>query len=348
MAKAQTKKVKWAVGKNEPEDLPEFLTNDDIVKKYGVPPKDTYRFAVKRLTVKPNRNNDDRIGVMLIIDEPGKAGKGKAKYNGYLVWDGFNINEQGTPFLKRFLKALGIKWSEFYNDTVQNDDDPPHIVKMGKVRFEHVKDPHVRAVVKVKGPDDFNDDDHLEIGRYLPADEESESEEPDEDEDESEEEDDVEVEDEDDEDDDSDEDEDEDDEEDDEEDEEDEDEEDEEDEEDAEAELREELASLKKPALLKRAIRAGGDEDDLPTKVGDLRDLIVSLELADEDEEDEDEEDEDEDDSGEDALREELKDLPRSALRARAKEHGRKAADLKGKSDEELIDMIVEDQEPPF
>lgn len=166
---AQEKKVKWALGTDEPDDLAEFLDNEEIVKRHGLPPKGTYTFAVKRLAVKPNRNGDDRISAMLIMKEPKKSDA--AKWNGYLVWDGFNVTEQGAPFIKRFLKGLGLSWKDFIGATKRDNQEPPHITAIGRVKFEKGTDPTVRALVKVMPSDDWNDDEHLEVTRYLPADE---------------------------------------------------------------------------------------------------------------------------------------------------------------------------------
>lgn len=268
---AKVTKVKWALGNNEPGDLEDFLTNDDIVKKNGLPAKGTYTFAVKRLSVKPNKNGDDRISVMLVMKEP----KGKtAKWNGYLVWDGLNVTEQAAPFIKRFLGALGLTWADFMQRSKRDDQDPPHITQIGKVKFEVGDDPTVRALVKILPADDFNDDAHLEIQRYLPADDE------DEDEDDIEEgEDDEDADEEDDDEDDEDEEEDED--EDEEDDDEDEEEEADEEEADEEAieELTEELAELKLALLRKRALANDEDAELEGLKRKDLTQLILEQEL---------------------------------------------------------------------
>lgn len=269
---AKVKKTKWAIGADEPEDLAEFLSNDDIVIKHGMPEKGIYTFAVKRISVKPNKNGDDRLSVMLIIKEAKKSKA--AKFNGYLVWDGFNVTDQGAPWIKRFLKGLGLEWSDFIGKTKQDDQDPPHIVQIGRVKFESGQDPTVRALVKVMPADDYNDDEHLEIVRYLPLEDEADEpeDEPEDDEDTEDTEDFG--------DDESDEDEDDDEEPDDDE----EDEEDEEDDEDEEEALREELSTLKIAALQKRAVRlakkAKVDADDLPAKKKPLIEWIVEQEMA--------------------------------------------------------------------
>jgi hypothetical protein len=177
---AAAKKVKWALGSDEPDDLGDFKDNEQIVKENGkkLPGKGPFTFAVKRLAVKPNKNGDDRISVMLVMKEPKKSKA--ASYNGYLVWDGFNVTEQGAPFIKRFLKALGLEWKDFIDRSKQDDQDPPHIVQIGKVKFETGDDPTVRVLCKIMPADDFNDAEHLEVQRYLPLDDE----EPDDDEEE--------------------------------------------------------------------------------------------------------------------------------------------------------------------
>lgn len=178
---AKTKKVKWALGGSEPEDLQDFLSNEDILKKNSTgkgknreinwPGRGPFRCKVRFLKVKPNRNGDDRLSVMLVIDEP--KGSDAASWNNYAMFDGFNITEQGAPFLKRFLKGLGLSWSDFIERSVQDDQDPPHIVQIGKVKFEGSKDVHVLATVKVKPADEYNDDEHMEPQRYQPLDDDA-------------------------------------------------------------------------------------------------------------------------------------------------------------------------------
>ena len=78
MAKS-AKSVKWSIGADEPEDLQEFLSNDDIVakntnkktKETSWPGKGPFTFrVVNPPRVKPNKNGDDRISVMLALHEP--------------------------------------------------------------------------------------------------------------------------------------------------------------------------------------------------------------------------------------------------------------------------------------
>jgi hypothetical protein len=295
------KAVKWSIGADEPDDLDDFLSNDDIVARNtpkkgsnkGVtnwPSKGPHTFKILRATVKPNKNGDDRIAVMLVLQADKKSAA--HSWNGYLIFDGFNVVEgPGLKFLKRWLKSMGLTWTDFITKSKQDDNDPPHLVQIGRVKIEGAAKPAtLRATVKVAPADDYNDDEHLEIASYIPVEDEDDEPEEDEDEDVVDEDEDVEDEEDEDEDEDEEEDdeeededeEDEDDEEDEEDEEEDEDE-DEEDDEDAEEELREELNGMTKDKLSKRATRlakkAKMDTDDLPTTKKKLVDWLVEQEL---------------------------------------------------------------------
>lgn len=329
--------VKWALGGDEPEDLQDFLSNEDIERKNGgLPTKGTYKFAVRQIrkgAIKSGDNKDKpRLSIMLTVAEP--KGSPKAKWNGYMIWDGLNIIDgPNLSFVKRFMRALGLTWDDFLKRTKADDQDPPHITQIGKVKFESGKDPVVRASISVKGPDDYNDGDHVEIGRYLPADDD-EPVESDEDADEDEDEEDgitLDVDDEDDED----------------EDEEDEDDEDEEDEEDESvAELREELQGMKVKALRKRAVANGEDDDDVEEMgKSELVDLIIEQETEDEDEDEDDEPDED----AIEEMRGELSGLKVAALKKRALRND-KDADLDGMKKADLVQLILEQElnAPPF
>jgi hypothetical protein len=295
MAKKKVTTVKWALGGDEPEDLQDFLSNDDIVLKNTNrktkdvlwPKKGPHVFAVKRLMVKPNRNGDPRISAMLVMQNPKKSDA--SDWNGYLVWDGFNVNEQGNPFLKRFLRALGLEWKDFLNKTkaVEEDNERQQIVQIGRIKFgeDATKDPTIKAIVKVKPADDYNDDEHMEIQRYLPVADDDEDDEPEDDDEDDEEAAEAFDDDSDEEEDDDDEADDEDEEEDDEE-EEDEDEDEDEEEDDEAEELREELQSMKIADLKKRLMRrlkkdkVDPDDIDIPTKKAALVDFMVQVEMG--------------------------------------------------------------------
>jgi hypothetical protein len=335
-------KVKWAIGATEPDDLPDFQSNDDIVRKNkgALPPKGRTRVLVKKITKKENKNGDDMLTVTCEIAE--KGSKSEQSFNGYAMWERLNVTEQGAPYLKRFLTAIGCTWNDFMSKTVADESgDPEVITQIGKVKI--AKQPE--AFVSVKHGVDQNDEDVAEVGRFLPpADEDEEPDDDDDDTDEDEDDDDIDVEDDDDDDDDESDDDDDDDEDDEEDD-------DDEDDEDAEEELRAELKPLKLAALKKRAIRAGADEDDMPAKKADLIDHIVELELESDDDDDDDEDDDEEGEDPEEMekrIKAEVKKLDLTELRNRARANGRKSSELKGAKKPALVKMILEDEVPPF
>jgi hypothetical protein len=125
-------KVKWAIGGVEPDDLPDFQSNDDIVKKNkgALPPKGRTRVLVKKVTSKENKNGDQMLTVTCEIAE--KGSKAEQAFNGYAMWERLNVTEQGAPYLKRFLTAIGCTWNDFINKTVADEtQDPMVITKIG-------------------------------------------------------------------------------------------------------------------------------------------------------------------------------------------------------------------------
>lgn len=167
---AKTTKVKWALGGDEPDDLQDFLSNEEIEQKHdGDKPKGKFKFAVRRIMAREIQNGDNagetRLSLMLVINEPKKSDN--ADWNGYLVWDGLNVTDQGKPYIKRFMQALGLTWDDFINKSKQDDQDPPHITQIGGVKFEAGKDPIVEAVVRI-GMNTRTDEQEVKVSKYVP------------------------------------------------------------------------------------------------------------------------------------------------------------------------------------
>lgn len=368
MATAKPKAMKWKVGGDEPEDLDDFVSAEELRDKHagddGVPvwPKGLFRLKAKRIKVKDNKNGDPRLNILFEISE--KKGSGKDSWNGYGFFDGFNVDGgTGDRFLKRWLVGMGLTWSDFVNKTKfvdTDDDDVKEIVQIGNIKFGSLAttDPLVFGALKVN-PARGEYDESTGVSRYIvinESDEEDgeEDEEPDEEDAESEDEDEAEDEDAD-------------------------SEEDDEEggrDEEAEEELLGKISGLTIPNLRKRAIRAGADGEEVAAtkKKDELLDLIVLWELydgTDPDEEDEDEdedeeeegeeegEDEEEEEDGEDAeatIRAKLAGLDRNALKARLKAINEEFKVLKRHTDDDLRDAIVDgemgagedEDEPPF
>lgn len=329
VARAKVVKAKWGVPSKEPEDMPDFLSNEEIVDKMGGHPRGVFRLHVKKITVVKNKNDDDMLKITAEINETDKDKKG---YNGYAFWDNQNITEQSAPFLKQFLKSIGATWKDFHNNTKLSDPgsiDDTTILAIGSVTFSGKSKVFAKVTTR---PDNRPEYDNYVIGRWLPKDSDSDAEEDEDeelDEEELEEDEDIELEEADDED------------------------------ESGEEELREELEELGLVALRKRVKDNDSDAKTTGLKKPALIDLIVEQELDDDfgDEEEEEDEEAEEDDGAEDELREELGELSLVALKRRAKDNGEKVAVLKPIKDKgQLIDIIVEQElgdeedpnEPPF
>lgn len=164
---AKTKKVKWALGGSEPDDLAEFKDNDQIIKEHTTgkgksaevnwPPRGSQvRCLVRQIKVKSNKNGDDMLSVMLVIDDPKKSEL--ASWNNYAMFTNFNVTEQSAPYIKKFMKAMGASWGDFKERSTQDDQDPPHILQIGKVKIEGGSKPaHVMTRIKVKPGDEYHD-----------------------------------------------------------------------------------------------------------------------------------------------------------------------------------------------
>lgn len=341
VARSKVVTAKWGVPSKEPEDLPDFLSNEEIAEKMGGEPKGVFRVVIKKLTVVKNKNDDDMIKVVAEVNETDKEKKG---YNGWAFWTQENVTEASASFLKQFLRSFGASWADFQQRTKMvpaTKTDPSQIIAIGKVNFAGTKKVFARVTVGM-GRAQNGYEARTEIRRWLPLDKDMDEEEVLDDEglEEDEELEDEDLEDVTDE-------------------EGDEDEELEDDEDgEAEAELREELEELGVVDLRKRAKTNDADVKTVGLKKAALIDLIVGQEMEDEDlGEDEDEEDlgEDEEDA-EAELREELDGLTIGQLKLRAKANGEKVAVLKPiKVKSKVIDIIVEqelsegdEEEPPF
>lgn len=335
VARSKVVVAKWGVPAKEPEDLPDFLSNEEIAEKMGGDPRGVYRLWVKKITVIKNKNDDDMLKITAEIFETNKEKKG---YNGWVFWENQNVTEQGASFLKQFLKSIGATWADFQKRTKlinqSSATEPTEVVAIGPVNLAGTKKVLARATVGMdRGGNGY--DPKPAVRRWLPpADDADVQDEEDLDEEDLEE--DL-----------------------DEEDLEEVDEEDEEDDE-AETELRDELGELGMPDLRKRAKTNDADVKTTGLNKAALIDLIVGQELV--DEEDLDEEEEEDEDLGdeeegdeEEELREELGELTLGALKMRAKKGGAKVAVLKPiKTKAKVIDIIVEQElggdedEPPF
>src|SRR5688572_11876508 len=99
---AKQKAVKWAIGAEEPEDLQDFLSNDDIVDKHrdkktkevDWPGKGPWSMRVQFVRKGEIQSGDNagqpRLRGMFVLQDD-RLGD----WNGYAIFDGWNVTEQG-------------------------------------------------------------------------------------------------------------------------------------------------------------------------------------------------------------------------------------------------------------
>lgn len=335
VARSKVVTAKWGVPSKEPEDLPDFLSNDEIAEKMGGDPRGVFRVWVKAVKVVINKSDDQMLKITAEIYETDKSKKG---YNGWVFWENQNVTEQGASFLKQLLKSLGCSWADFQQrtklDGVVSKTNDANVLAIGKVNFAGSKKVLAKVTVGMdKGGGGY--EPKASVRRWIPKDaddDDSEVEESDDDDllddedlgdDDLEEVGDEALDD------------------------------------DEEAELREELDGLGIVDLRKRAKTNDADVKTTGLKKPELIDLIVEQEILLDDEEEPDDDDlGEDDDEAEQELRDELDGLTIGQLKQRAKGNGEKVAVLRPIKDKaEVIDIIVaqelltddeDGEEPPF
>jgi hypothetical protein len=315
------------------------------------PPKPgSYIGILRRLSVSSIQNGPnagaDRLRVGVEITGPkGAKRTDDTSAIGAWVFSGLNVTEQGAGYVNQFMWAITGATTEAEKQKAEKAfwgkgkfdgadvDDSDNVIKFGKDIFVNSPDGEIVLGITTKNSPDTRPDHkgemQADISRYLVPKDDSDD---DDDEDDDEEEDDTDEDDEDD-----------DDSEDDESDDDDESEEDDE-EEESEDERREELEAMSLVAVRKAAKAAGVEASDIK---GASKEDLVDLILEAEEESDDEEEEADTLDPTE-ARQAELEALSLIKLKAEAKKVGLTASDIKGLEKEDLIEAIIENEEPPF
>lgn len=156
-------KANWGIS-DEPDDLDSFDVYDG-----DKPPPGVYLGKMTRLQVKANKHGDPMLNALILVDEP-KSSK-KAQYNGYAIWDNKNVTEQGAPYVKAMLKALGLTWAEFQTKTIlegkmpaKKEDTPARVMKIGSVKFNDGDDVPVKVATK---DNTYEGETRLQVTQYL-------------------------------------------------------------------------------------------------------------------------------------------------------------------------------------
>jgi hypothetical protein len=299
----------------------------------GPPPRaGSYVGKVKRILDTVIKSGDHkgepRLEVIVEITGPKTAKniEGESAI-GAGVFTGLNLTEQGAGYVNQFLHALAKAktpaaktkiekefWGKGKYDGIVTDDDDL-VTKIGKSLV--IEGNEIGFTTKLRT---YEGEKRADISRFMIADSSKVGKDVDDDEDDEDDED-IESE-----------------EDDDDEEEDDEDDVEDDDEEDGD-ERQAELEGLNITALRKEAKAL-----DIDTKGLDKEDLVEAIleAEAESDDEEDDVDDDDEDEDDDDERRDELADLSLADLKKVAKKVGLKLADYKGKSAEEIIDLIVD------
>lgn len=154
-------KLTFSVGKDAADQ-----TADEFEYYDGpMPTRGVYRFELKRLRIKNNRNDDPMLNMLLSLNENERL---KKKYNGFTMWSQQNVTQQGAPYVNQFLTALGLSKPQiksFWSDgCVTDDETPPNVLKLGKT-FK-VKDSGLFVYVDVKS-EPYNGETRLAVRQYV-------------------------------------------------------------------------------------------------------------------------------------------------------------------------------------
>ncbi len=152
-------KVKWGIDPDEPEDLEQFDVYDGPDLRSGV-----YTGVLTRLTIKKNKNDDDMLnGLFIVRDET------KPQFNGAALWFNQNVTQQGAPYVKQWLKSIGLTWKDFTDKTVTEDSDrPTKVLKIGRVKFNDGNEVPTRVQVGMSKKTDDYPESKPEIKSFLP------------------------------------------------------------------------------------------------------------------------------------------------------------------------------------
>jgi hypothetical protein len=168
-------RLTWDVGKDAADSTaPEYDTYDGPKPGRGV-----YRFELKLLRIKTNRNDDPMLNYLLVMADPNKL---KKKYRGYPLWGQQNVTDQGAPYVNQFLNALGLtkpQIKSFWADgCVTDKETPPNVLRLGKT-FK-IKESGLYVYADIK-PDPYEgDQDKMKVAQFVipknqPADDKSDA-----------------------------------------------------------------------------------------------------------------------------------------------------------------------------
>lgn len=129
------------------------------------PPKGVYRTKLRMLRLKVNKNGDNMLNGLFVIDEKDPK---KKKYNTYPMWWNGNVTEQGAGYINKFLDAFGFDRKAFWAAKVVHDGDGDGEKTLGNITKIGSKVVKEDTIVYVSGrPNNYNGETSLQVGSFL-------------------------------------------------------------------------------------------------------------------------------------------------------------------------------------
>jgi hypothetical protein len=148
-------KVKWGVSGADIDEI----EPDEVVEYYDgpTPPRGVYRFEVKSVEYVKYTTGSKGIKIFLVVNENRKE---KKRYNGAPTWENV-IDLEATAFkIRQWLDAIGAEGKDWDATVIDGNN---MVTKIGRVKMEGL---FVRAATKL-GKNN-NDEQRMEIARFLP------------------------------------------------------------------------------------------------------------------------------------------------------------------------------------
>ena len=143
------------------------------VKQYAgpKPPPGPYRVSLKRLFMSENKAGPS-LRFLMEINEP-KTSKNK-KYNGYPIWGGQNITDQGAGYVNQLIDAIAngdesVK-EAFWEEGVKAREDDKGVYHVERIGDFKVGSPNAsfQLVVTAKMGKPYKGETKLEVVGYVP------------------------------------------------------------------------------------------------------------------------------------------------------------------------------------
>lgn len=147
-------KVSWGTSGDAVDDVE---VNDFPTYDGPLPPAGVYRLALRKAEYTKFSTGKKGISLFLVIDDNRPE---KKRYNGCPVWENLVDTEESTPFIRRWMDAIGGTGKDWDNTQIDKENN---VTKHGRIALDGMM---VRA--SLKRGNNNRGDDRVEVARFLP------------------------------------------------------------------------------------------------------------------------------------------------------------------------------------